>query len=125
MPPLSTIFVGLQGAFGVLNRAASLLFRSAAEKNVEILKVPSIPAIHAIAAGSISIGAFYLNTALRHDTTMMWWCVVGRLIAIPVFLQHGGPWRNVAVFEAACGLLTMGGLLWDSWRDRGTKEKGP
>ncbi len=56
MPPLSPIVVGLQGAFGVLNGAASLLIRAAAEKNVEILNVQSIPAIHAIGAGSVSIG---------------------------------------------------------------------
>lgn len=56
MPPLSTIFVGFQGAFGVLNGAASFLSQAVAKKNAEVLNVPSIPAIHAIAAGSISIG---------------------------------------------------------------------
>lgn len=57
MPPLAPIVVGLQGAFGVLNGAASLLFQAAAEKNLEVLNVQSIPAIHAIALGSISIGS--------------------------------------------------------------------
>lgn len=62
MLPLSTIFVGLQGAFGIVNGAASLLFQSAAEKNVGILNIPSVPAIHAIAAGSVSIGYVQCNS---------------------------------------------------------------
>jgi hypothetical protein len=56
MQALAPIIVGVQGAFGILNGAASMLFRAAAEKNVEILDVQSILVIHAIAAGSISIG---------------------------------------------------------------------
>jgi hypothetical protein len=56
MPALSSIIVGLQGIFGILNGAATLLFQSAAQKNIAILNIPSIPAIHAIAAGSVSIG---------------------------------------------------------------------
>ncbi|KAF8852248.1 hypothetical protein BDZ45DRAFT_115290 [Acephala macrosclerotiorum] len=55
MPALAPTVVGLRGAFSV-NGAASLLPRSATEKNVEVLNVQSIPAIHAIADGSLSIG---------------------------------------------------------------------
>jgi len=51
----------------------------------------------------------------------MWWCVVGRLLAIPVFLQHGGPWLNVALFEGVCGLSVVTALLFES---REIFEKG-
>ncbi len=54
----------------------------------------------------------------------MWWCVVGRMMAIPVFVQHGGPWVDVAVFEAVCGVLTAGALLWDEWRKGGQSVRG-
>lgn len=76
MPPLSSIIVGLQGIFGILNGATSLLLPSAAQKNTEILKIPSIPAIHAIAAGSVSIG--YVNFFVS--------CI---LLCIRQYLPHG------------------------------------
>jgi hypothetical protein len=66
---------------------------------------------------------FYLNTAYRRDRTMMWLCVAGRAMAIPVFLGHGGPWINVAVFEGVCGILTAGTLSWESWRGARVKAK--
>lgn len=39
--------------------------------------------------------------------------VVGRAIAIPVFLSHGGPWVKVATFEGICGGLTFAALGWE------------
>lgn len=42
-------------------------------------------------------------------------------MGILVFLQHGGPWVKVAVFEAVCGLLIVGGLLWDGRRGSGRR----
>lgn len=56
---------------------------------------------------------FYINAAYRHDRAMMWLCVLGRGIAISVFVSHGGPWRSVAIFEAVCGLSVAGALLWE------------
>jgi hypothetical protein len=56
IPPLSSIIVDLQGLFGILNGAASLVFSSAAQKNLETLETTSLPSIHAIALGSIKIG---------------------------------------------------------------------
>ncbi len=47
--------------------------------------------------------------------------VPGRLAAVAVFLRHGGPWLNVAIFEAICGVLVAGALGWESW---GKKVKG-
>lgn len=58
--------------------------------------------------------AFYLNAALRQDRTVMWWMILGRLIAIPVFLGHGGPWLQVAGFEAVCGVSTAAALSWEA-----------
>jgi hypothetical protein len=54
--PLSSLVVGLQGIFGILNGAANLLSSSAAEKNLEVLNLTSLPALHSIALGSIAIG---------------------------------------------------------------------
>ncbi|PVH86469.1 hypothetical protein DL98DRAFT_481190 [Cadophora sp. DSE1049] len=118
MPPLSSIIMALQGLFGILNGAASLISSSALQKNLDNLQINSIPAVHAIALGSVSIGAFYINAAYRHDKTMMWICVLGRGIAIPVFMAHGGSWKNVAVFEAVCGLSVAGALVWEGWGKR-------
>jgi hypothetical protein len=56
MAPFSSLVVGLQGIFGILNGAANLLSSSAAEKNLEVLKLTSLPALHSIALGSIAIG---------------------------------------------------------------------
>jgi len=100
--------------FGVFNGAASLLFSSAAQRNLEVMQITSLPALHSIALGSITIGAFYLNAAYRNDRTVMWWCVFGRLLSIPVFLQHDGPWINVAVFESVCGLSIALSMLFES-----------
>lgn len=48
---------------------------------------------------------------------------MGRVVAVLVFFRHGGPWMNVAVFEAVCGFLTVGGLAWDHWQGSGVKSK--
>lgn len=56
MPPLSSIIMALQGMFGLLNGTASLISRSAAAKNLEVMQIASTPAVHAIALGSVSIG---------------------------------------------------------------------
>ncbi|KAG4423120.1 hypothetical protein IFR04_003757 [Cadophora malorum] len=121
MPPLSSVIIALQGLFGVLNGAASLISSTALQKNLDTLQIDSTPALHAIALGSVSIGAFYINAAYRHDKSIMWLCVLGRAIAIPVFMTHGGPWRNVAVFEAVCGLSVAGALLWDRYNMKGKR----
>jgi hypothetical protein len=55
---------------------------------------------------------------------MMCLCVAGRAMAIPVFLGHGGPWINVAIFEGVCGILTAGALMWESWRRAHLKLRG-
>ena len=48
--------------------------------------------------------------ARNNDRTAMWLTVAGRAIAVIVFAGHGGPWRNVAVFEGVMGVL-LGGAL--------------
>ncbi|KAH8667938.1 hypothetical protein BGZ60DRAFT_408274 [Tricladium varicosporioides] len=118
MCSLSTSVITLQGIFGLLNGAISLLVPSVAAKNAATLGVDSIPAIHAIGLGSITIGAFYCVTAYRNDVPVMWMTVLGRVIAIPIFLKHGGPWANVAAFEGVCGGLTAAALVWERWRGK-------
>lgn len=57
----------------------------------------------------------------------MWMTVVGRAMAVPVFLGHGGPWTNVAAFEGLCGVLTLAALVWETWggsRERRGRGKG-
>jgi hypothetical protein len=51
--------------------------------------------------------------------------VVGRAIAVPVFLSHGGPWVTVAIFEGVCGGLTVAALGWESLNggSKGAAEK--
>ena len=56
MPALSSIIMALQGLFGILNGAASLISSAALQKNLDTLQIDSIPALHAIALGSVSIG---------------------------------------------------------------------
>ncbi|KAH6662039.1 hypothetical protein B0J14DRAFT_663020 [Halenospora varia] len=116
MRSLSTSVIILQGIFGLLNGAASLLVPSVAAKSAATLGVDSIPAIHSIGLGSITIGAFYCVAAYRNDVPAIWMTVFGRIIAIPVFLRHGGSWANVAVFEGVCGGLTAAALGWEMWR---------
>ncbi|KAK0121690.1 hypothetical protein ONS95_009975 [Cadophora gregata] len=122
MPPLSSTIMALQGLFGILNGAASLI-SSALQKNLETLQIDSVPAIHAISLGSVSIGAFYINAAYRKDRPIMWVCVLGRGMAVPVFMGHGGPWRNVAAFEAVCGLSIAGALVWEQWGKESRKVR--
>ena len=43
-----------------------------------------------------STRAFYINAASRDDGKAMCATAIGRALAIPVFLGHGGPWVNVA-----------------------------
>jgi hypothetical protein len=57
--------------------------------------------------------ALLLNAAYRKDRSAMWMLVVGRLLAIPVFLLDGGPWVNLAAFDGACGVLTAMALGWE------------
>jgi hypothetical protein len=56
MLSISSIVVALQGLFGLFNGAASLLLPSVAQKSLDTLQITSLPAIHAIALGSITIG---------------------------------------------------------------------
>ncbi|KAB8300155.1 hypothetical protein EYC80_000382 [Monilinia laxa] len=122
MPPLSSIILAIQSGFNFLNGTINLLSRSAAEKNAEILAIDSIPAIHTIALGSMSIDTFYLIAAQRRDKLAMWLSVIGRIIAVGTFLIDAGPWRNIAIFEGVCGGLLAGSLIWES-RDGKEKDK--
>ncbi len=61
MPPISSSIMGVQGLFGILNGAATLLFPSAAEKNLQVLEFNSLPALHSIALGSITVGYAFLT----------------------------------------------------------------
>jgi hypothetical protein len=54
-PPSATILT-LQGVFGILNGLASMLSSQAAASNMELLSISSLPAIHSIALGSLSVG---------------------------------------------------------------------
>ncbi|KAE9370032.1 hypothetical protein N431DRAFT_426512, partial [Stipitochalara longipes BDJ] len=62
MLSLSSLVVAIQGLFGILNGAASLLFPSLAQKTIETLQI-SLPAVHAIALGSITIGCVSILTS--------------------------------------------------------------
>jgi len=115
--------MAIQGVFGVLNGSASLLFSSALHKNMEVMQIDSIPALQSIALGSVSIGAFYLNAAYRNDRPVMWASVIGRWLSIPVFLQHGGPWKNVAIFEGVCGVSIAIALFFESKKIIGKSVK--
>jgi len=79
MPPLSSIILGVQGIFGILNGAASLLFPAAAAKNLQTLGlgVDALPAIHAIALGSVAIG----------------------FVSLPAFFSHSIPLSETSQFE--------------------------
>ena len=59
MPPLSSTLIALQGIFGIINGAATLLFPAAAQKNLETLQLDAtaLPAVHAIALASITVGS--------------------------------------------------------------------
>jgi hypothetical protein len=68
MPPPSSIVLGLQGIFGILNGLASLVSSRAAAHNMSTLSITSLPAIQSIALGSLSIGYSYL-ISLKLQTT--------------------------------------------------------
>jgi hypothetical protein len=53
----------------------------------------------------------------------MWLAVAGRAIAVIVFWGHGGPWRNVSIFEGVMGGLLGAALVLEGWRT-GSEEKG-
>jgi len=116
MPPTSSVVLGLQGVFGILNGLASLLSSRAAAHNMSTLSITSLPAIHSIALGSLSIGTFYLLAVRNNDRTAMWLTVAGRAVAVGVFWGHGGPWRNVSIFEGVMGGLLGVALGWESRR---------
>jgi len=94
MLPLSSTIVATQGRLGILNGARFLLIPSTTEKDMAALHMTSLPAFHAIALGSLTIGlvtepssrcsfspyvsltesftrASYLNAAFRGDKTAM------------------------------------------------------
>jgi hypothetical protein len=48
-----------------------------------------------------------MNVTLQNDRRGMWWMVVGRAIAVPVLLAHGGPWRTEATWEGICGVWLL------------------
>ena len=50
--------------------------------------------------------------------------VLGRAVAVPVFLSHGGPWAKVAAFEGVCGVLTFAALGWESLTSNAGTSKG-
>jgi hypothetical protein len=56
MAPPSSIILTIQGIFGILNGLASLVSTHAAQHNMSTLSITSLPAIHSIALGSLSIG---------------------------------------------------------------------
>ncbi|PMD59480.1 uncharacterized protein K444DRAFT_613439 [Hyaloscypha bicolor E] len=138
MLPLPSIIVAIQGLLGILNGARYLLIPSIAEKDMATLHMTSLPALHAIALGSLTIGwvtepsshcsssphvsrtesftrTFYLNAAFRGDKIAICWMILGRVIAIPIFLGHGGPWLQVAEFEAVCVFSTLAALGWENF----------
>ena len=41
---------------------------------------------------------------------MMQVSILGRAIAVTVFLRDGGPWRGVAVYEGVCGGFILSNL---------------
>ncbi|QSZ35649.1 hypothetical protein DSL72_008519 [Monilinia vaccinii-corymbosi] len=123
MPPLSSIVLAIQGGFNLLNGVCNLLSPWAAARSAEVLAIESIPAIHTIALGSISIGTFYLIAAHRRDRLVMWLSVMGRTIAVGVFVIDAGPWRNIAIFEGVCGGLLAGSLVWGSQDVKGKNKQ--
>ncbi|TVY56667.1 hypothetical protein LCER1_G006552 [Lachnellula cervina] len=119
----SSIIFGLQGGLGMLNGFANLLIPALVAKNSKVLNITSVPALHSIALGAITYGAFYVKAAYAADTQIMWWSIVGRGLAVVTFGLHGGVWGNIALFEGAMGVLTAGGLLWER-RTENKKVKG-
>lgn len=53
---LTGYIIAAQGIFGIVNGSVSLLSISAARSNADMLGIPSIAGVHAIALGSLSIG---------------------------------------------------------------------
>jgi hypothetical protein len=51
----------------------------------------------------------------------MWLTVAGRAVALGVFLRHGGPWRNVAIFEGVMGAVL--GIALELERRLGREKK--
>jgi hypothetical protein len=68
--------------------------------------------------------AFYIHAAYQRDRTAMWMSVIGTVIAIPVFVEHGAPWLNVAVFEGVCGVLVAGAFGWEDLKRMKGLKKG-
>jgi hypothetical protein len=58
----------------------------------------------------------YLFAARNNDRAAMWSTVLGRTAAVLVFRGHGGPWRNVAIYEGVCGGIVAFALGWEVWR---------
>lgn len=53
---LTGYVLAAQGIFGIINGAVSITSSSVAQDQAILLEIPSIPAIHAIALGTITIG---------------------------------------------------------------------
>ncbi|KAM3067331.1 hypothetical protein ACMFMF_009825 [Clarireedia jacksonii] len=113
MTHLSSIILYFQGILAIQNGAINLLSSSAAKKNAEMLGIESIPIVHAFALSSITIGTFYLIAAKKRDKLAMKLSILGRTMAVLVFLRNGGVWRKVAIFEGVCGGLLAASLLWE------------
>lgn len=56
MAPISSIVLGLQGLFTVLNGLSPLIFPTLAAQSTQSLKIGSMPAMHAISLGALSLG---------------------------------------------------------------------
>lgn len=66
---------------------------------------------------------FYLIAAQRRDKVAMWLSVIGRIIAVGVFMIDAGPWRDIAIFEGVCGGLLAASLVWESRDGEGKGKK--
>jgi hypothetical protein len=54
-----------------------------------------------------------LIAAKKRDMSAMNLSVLGRALAVLVFVRDDGLWRKVAIYEGVCGGVLAAGLVWD------------
>ncbi|RFU29336.1 hypothetical protein B7463_g7010, partial [Scytalidium lignicola] len=111
---VSKVIFGAQGIFLLGNAFYSLVNPSAiASMPGGALQGAPIDTIKVIGLSSFTLGVFYVAASYQGNIAMMVTSIPGRIIANYVLYREGGPWRNVAIFEACMGLVTAVGVGWD------------
>ncbi|MCJ1399709.1 hypothetical protein MMC11_002911 [Xylographa trunciseda] len=112
MPPISSLSIYLFGTTAFVAGAAHLVSPQTALSSLD-LPASALPAVHGNSLAAIAMGIFYTLAAWQNNRAFYTLSVPMRSLTAAVLWAQGGPWRLVAMWEAAGALLTGTALVWE------------